>query len=191
MTLFDFNKFLISIKSKIYLIIGRAILTAVKNSEKTQKIQVTLLKDETVTDIERFQEYGFEAYPLTGSAESVIAFINGNRDQGIALCVHDREYRPDDLSEGDVRHYDYRGNKITCSAVGIEIEDKDGNKITCKNTGIEIEDKNSNKVKMESTGMTLETGDASTWKPCIIPSCIFSGAPHGGSVGGIVKLKGA
>lgn len=125
----DFRRLTDVIKRKIYLLIGRAILTAVVNSGKTQKIQVTLLKDETVSDIERFQEYGFETYPKKGSAEAVIAFLNGNRDHGIVLCVHDREYRPLDLSEGDTRVYDYRGNKITCKSTGIEIECLNGNKI--------------------------------------------------------------
>lgn len=36
----------------------------------------------------------------------------------------------------------------------------------------------------------LKTGDAASWAPCIVPNCIFSGAPHGGVVAGIVKLKG-
>jgi phage baseplate assembly protein V len=129
MTMDDFYRLTDVIKRKIYLLIGRAILTAIVNSEKTQKIQVTLLKDETVSDIERFQEYGFETYPKKGSAEAVIAFLNGNRDHGIVLCVHDREYRPLDLSEGDVRVYDYRGNMITCKSTGIEIECLNGNKI--------------------------------------------------------------
>lgn len=38
--------------------------------------------------------------------------------------------------------------------------------------------------------LTLQTGDAVTWQPNILPACLFTGAPHGGSTGGIVKLKG-
>lgn len=46
-------------------------------------------------------------------------------------------------------------------------------------------------VKLEANGtITIKTGDASPWKPCIIGSCIYSGAPHGGTVAGITKLKG-
>lgn len=109
MTLFDLNRILLPIKRKIFLIIGRAILTAIDNSEGTQKIQVTGLNGETITGIERFQEYGFESYPKK-DAEVVIGFINGNRNQGIALKVHDRTYRPTDLAEGEVMIYHFDGD---------------------------------------------------------------------------------
>jgi phage baseplate assembly protein V len=150
MTLNDFSRLTDVIKRKIFLLLGRALLTAVNNAEKTQKIQVSLLKDETVSDIERFQEYGFETFPKKGSAESIIGFLNGNRDHGIVLCVHDREYRPTDLVEGDTRHYDYRGNKITCLGTGIEIECKNGNKAHLTSTGIKLECKNGNTFEMIS-----------------------------------------
>ena len=109
MTVFDLNKILLPIKRKIFLIMGRAILTAIDNSGGTQKIQVTGLEGETITGIERFQEYGFESYPKK-DAEVVIGFINGNRDQGIALKVHDRRYRPIDLVEGEARIYNFDGD---------------------------------------------------------------------------------
>jgi phage baseplate assembly protein V len=125
----DIYRLIDSIKRKIFLLIGRAILTAIDNSGKTMTVQVTGLKDETITGIERFQEYGFESYPKIGTAECVIGFINGNREHGIVLCIHDREYRPLDLESGDTRQYDYRGNKITCKSTGIEIECLNGNKI--------------------------------------------------------------
>jgi phage gp45-like len=76
-----FNKLIQPLKRKVFLLIGRAILTAVNNSEKFMKVQVTALKDETITDIERVQEYGFETYPKK-DAEAFIVFPNGNRDQG-------------------------------------------------------------------------------------------------------------
>lgn len=38
--------------------------------------------------------------------------------------------------------------------------------------------------------LTLETGDGTPWQPNIIPNCLFTGSPHGGSVAGITKLKG-
>ena len=100
----DFKRLIQPLKNKIFLSLGRAVLKLVDNSQKTQNIQVLALADETISDIERFQEYGFETYPLT-EAEVFIAFLNGNRDHGIALCTHDRRYRPTDLSEGEVCFY--------------------------------------------------------------------------------------
>lgn len=103
----DFKRLIRPITNKIFLLLARAVLELVDNDESTQKIQVTALADETITGMERFQEYGFETYPKTG-AEVFVAFLNGNRDHGIAICTHDSRYRPTDLDEGDVCIYTYR-----------------------------------------------------------------------------------
>ena len=63
----DLRRIVTGIKSKMFLLLGRAILTAINNSESTQKLQVTLLAGETATDMERFQNYGFESFPLAGA----------------------------------------------------------------------------------------------------------------------------
>lgn len=115
-----FQRLLEPLRRKLMLLIGRCILAAVNNSEKTMKIQITGLKGETGSDIERYQEYGFEAYPKKDS-EALVLFIGGNRDQGVAVCIHDKRYRPTDLSEGDVCVYDYRGQRITLNQNGVKI----------------------------------------------------------------------
>lgn len=100
----DWKRLIAPIQKKIFLLLGRAILTAVNNEEGTQKIQITVMNNETITDVERFQEYGLETYPLI-DAEAFSIFLNGNRDHGIVLCVHDRRYRPKDLVKGEVALY--------------------------------------------------------------------------------------
>lgn len=100
----DVKRMLAPIRRKLFLLLGRALLAAVDNSEGTQKLQLTLLKDETITGVERFQEYGLETYPKDG-AEALAVFLRGNRNQGIVLCVHDRRYRPTYLNEGEVCMY--------------------------------------------------------------------------------------
>ena len=104
MNLPDFKRLIAPITRKIFLLLGRGILQAIDNSEGTQKIQITALDGETISDMERFQEYGFETYPLSNS-EVLSVFFNGNRDHGIAICVHDRRYRPKDLTEGEIVMY--------------------------------------------------------------------------------------
>lgn len=39
--------------------------------------------------------------------------------------------------------------------------------------------------------LVLKSGDATLWAPNVLPNCLFTGTPHGGTVAGIVKLKGA
>ena len=182
MTFFDIDRILIPIKRKIFLIIGKAILTAVNNSGKTQKIQITGLKNETITDIERFQEYGLETYPRTDSeAEAVVAFINGNRDQGFVLCVHDRANRPTDLLEGNVRLYDYNNNKITLSDNGIKIEDKNNNVIELKSGEINITGTNINLLGADEAFLKGDTFD--TWITGTLKT-IFDAHTHTGVTAG-------
>lgn len=104
MNLPDFKRLIRPIANKIFLLLGRAVLKAIDNSPNTQNIQVIALADETISEIERFQEYGFETYPFA-EAEVFVGFLNGNRDHGIALVIHDSRYRPTNLSEGEVTLY--------------------------------------------------------------------------------------
>ena len=98
------HRILAPLKRKIFLIIGRAIVTAIENSGTTQRITLNLLAGETLSDVERFQEYGFETYPFSDS-QALTVFLDGNRAHGIVLCIHDRRYKPDYLAEGEVVFY--------------------------------------------------------------------------------------
>jgi phage baseplate assembly protein V len=121
---FELKRLLEPIKRKVMLVIGRCILTAINNGEKTQKLQVKAMEGETITDIERYQEYGLESYPLTDK-ECLLVSINGNRDQGVIIKVHDRENRPTDLASGDVVLYDHRGSQVRISVTGIQLKTGD------------------------------------------------------------------
>lgn len=103
-TLEDFKRLIRPIQNKIFLLIGRCILSAINNSGGTQKIDVVVLQNEARSNVERLQNYGFDSVPLPGS-EGVILFINGNRNQAIALIAADRRYRPTDLIGGEVAMY--------------------------------------------------------------------------------------
>ncbi len=154
--LFDVHKIIAPIKRKIMLLIGRCILSAIKNTEGTQKIQVVGLKNETITGIERYQEYGLETYPKKDS-EVLILFLNGDREQGVAVCIHDRRYRPKNLSEGDVCLYDYRGQAIILNSSGIKM--LNGSSSFVKGETLQT-NLNTDKTAMQ----TLQTA-ISTWVP--------------------------
>lgn len=131
MNIFDIKKLLEPLRNKIMLMIGRCILTAVTNSGKTQKVSVTGLNGETISDVERMEEYGFTTYPKK-DCEITVVFLGGNRDRGLAICAHDRTYRPKTLSEGDVCLYDYRGTQILISSAGITLKTDDAS-LWCPN----------------------------------------------------------
>lgn len=174
------NRMVEAIKNKIFLLLGRGILKAIDASQGTQLVQIVGLDGETISDVERLENYGFTSMPETDS-EAVAGFVGGNRDQGVVIVVGDRRYRPTTLASAEVMVYDKNGSKVHLKADGsIEIESKKTMTIKAP-SGTVVED---------ATGITLKTGDATPWTPCIVPICLWSGAPHGGANGGIVKLKG-
>lgn len=112
-----------NLKRRLFLMIGRAIISAWDNSGKTALLQVTSLDGETITGIEFLSAYGFEARPSAGQA--AVIFVNGNRDQGVAVAVHDRESRPKiDVDESQM--YSKYGGYIKCNKDGnVEIQGVD------------------------------------------------------------------
>lgn len=120
----DLKRFLTPINNRIYRIIGKAILTALDNTGTAQKIQVSVLKNETVSNLEKAEEYGLSTYPKTGS-QAIILSIGGNRDHAICINISDRRYRPTDLAEGEVAIYTHEdstlssGHRIHLKANGV------------------------------------------------------------------------
>ena len=204
----QFNRLVSSLRNKIFLLLGRGVVKALKTDQGTQLIQVVGLDGETISDIERMEEYGFTASPSTDS-EAVIGFLNGNREQGLVLCINDRRYRPKDLKSGEVCVYDKNGSKILLDENGnikvtstkdISMEDANGNTIGMSSSGVSIEDSFGSKVELDGSGqatvtstlgLTLGSGDASIWVPNILPTDPLTGLPHGGPTAGIVFLGGA
>ena len=97
------------IGSRVMMMFSRGVLRGVNDSGPRQQVQVELLKDELRDGLEHMQNYGFTSHPKGGDV--AVAFLGGNREQGIVLVVDDRRYRIP-LLAGEVAIYDDLGNKI-------------------------------------------------------------------------------
>jgi len=95
--------------NRVMMMFGRGVLRGVNDSNGRQQLQVELLKGELRDGVEHMQNYGFTSHPTGGDV--AVAFIGGNREQGIVLVVDDRRYRIP-LEAGEVAIYDDQGNKI-------------------------------------------------------------------------------
>lgn len=95
--------------SRVMMMFGRGVLRGVKDDGARQQVQVELLKGEVRDDVEHMQNYGFTSHATGG--DCAVAFLGGNREQGIVLVVDDRRYRLA-LQPGEVAIYDDLGNKI-------------------------------------------------------------------------------
>ena len=107
------KRLLYPIRSKILLMIGRAVLQEVYNTDGTMKIKVKGLKGETNNNIDRLEDYGFTHYPpIDDVTENLVLYIGGDRNLGIAIKAHNKNYRPKDLKEGEVCVYDKNNVRI-------------------------------------------------------------------------------
>lgn len=144
-TLKDFKRLIAPLRRRMFLSLSRGILEAVNNNaDPVQKLQITVLANDTRTDVERTQEFGFESYPVPGTAETINLSFNGNQDQTVVICVQDRELRPTDGVEGESIQYS-KNDKDTPHRVHLKADGstdiiaKAGNSIVLKADGsIEI-----------------------------------------------------
>ncbi|NMY07576.1 phage baseplate assembly protein V [Pseudomonas veronii] len=97
------------LSNRVMMMFSRGVVRRVTDTNGRQQLQVELLKDELRDDIEHMQNYGFTSHAKGGDV--AVAFIGGNREQGIVLAVDDRRYRIV-LQAGEVAMYDDLGNKV-------------------------------------------------------------------------------
>lgn len=107
----DLRQPLRELQRRVMNALARAVIEQVNDGTKLQVLQLSLMADEVKGGVERYQEYGFTSVPLEG-AEALAAFIGGNRDHGIVICVADRRVRLKGLAAGEVALYDDQGQKV-------------------------------------------------------------------------------
>lgn len=105
------QKLIEPVKRRVMLLAGRAIISAVDDSNFLKIVQLQLLSGETRDNIPVIQSYGFTAVPLPG-AEAFAIFPGGNRNSGIVVGTEDRRYRIKNLAGGEVALYDNQGNQV-------------------------------------------------------------------------------
>jgi len=134
------DRLLNPIKKKIFLMIGRAIVTHIENSGLTQRVQIIPLANEVCSDVERPQPYGLETYPWHMSenktekkfegadggklaeSEAVVLFQGGDRSKGLVILISDRYYRPTDLAQGEVGLYTYEDKQTEGHRVHLKAD---------------------------------------------------------------------
>jgi phage baseplate assembly protein V len=107
-------------KRRVGMMVGRAVLSAIDDSQQFQSLQVDLLDSETADDVEHFQPYGFSSNPFPG-AEALHLAVGGLRSHGVIICAGDRRYRLTGGAPGEVVMYDDQGQKVHLQRAGILI----------------------------------------------------------------------
>lgn len=128
------SQMLAPLRTRIFMVVSRAVLEAVKDTDGIQTNKLCLLAEEIRDGLERFQNYGFTSHPKVG-AEAVAVFPGGDREHGIIIAVDDRRFRLTELVEGEVAMYtDEAGHKIVLKRGGkFEIANATHNKVQVEN----------------------------------------------------------
>ena len=91
--------------------VSRAVLNVVDDEGNMQRVQVTLLEDEVIDGVERFQNYGFTSVPEEG-AEATVVFVGADRSHPVVVVADDRRVRKKSLKPGEVAVYHKNGDFI-------------------------------------------------------------------------------
>ena len=104
------DKMIQPMRNNLKMMVARALLDSVDDSKGIQVVKVSLLADE-VSEMERFQNYGFTSKP-SANAEGVCLFVGGNREHGVCLALDNRDFRLKNLGDGQVALYDEHGSSF-------------------------------------------------------------------------------
>jgi len=176
------------LRRRIAMTIGRGVLSSpVDDSTKFQTVQADFLADETLSDMERFQNYGFTGVPHNGS-EAVAVFPSGLRDHGIIIAVDDRTFRLKGLEAGEVAVYTDEGDKIHFKRGNIiDIIAAETVNITCKNVNITTEEDikiiASSKVVVDAPAIELSEGATEAVIKGTTFQGLFNAHTHNGNMG--------
>ncbi|MFM0689230.1 phage baseplate assembly protein V [Paraburkholderia strydomiana] len=117
---------------RILLLMARGAIALVDDTKGVQTLQVRLNALELIPDVPRYAEYGFTSNPPEGT-QALIAFKNGDRNDGFVIATSNAKYRMKPLATGEVAIHDSRGQSVYLTEAGIVV-DGGGNPITFTNT---------------------------------------------------------
>jgi phage gp45-like len=110
-------------------VLVRGIVKRVAESKMVRELQLQILADDDDDDVEHFEPYGFSSSPVAetddGAPEAVLAALNGDPGQYVAIVVADRRFRPTDLSAGEVVVFDDLGQFIKLARTKVVVEGPD------------------------------------------------------------------
>ncbi len=89
----DIENALRRLTMRVNATVSRAVISIVNDGLKTQRLQLTIMKDEVEDDVEHFQPYGLSFNPPAG-AEGIALAIGGMRSHTVTICAQSPGERP-------------------------------------------------------------------------------------------------
>lgn len=109
-----------AIARRVTNMLARGVVGIANASGKMQTLQLALLANESKDSVEHFEPFGFTSCPKTG-AETLAAFIDGDRSHGVVIIATDRRYRVKNLQPGEMAIFNAFGASVKLTETGIQI----------------------------------------------------------------------
>lgn len=105
---------------RMMLVIGRAQVQIVDDTQNVQSVQLEINVGETRDKTFNFQHFGFSSNlpPLTDCA---VVFLGGDRNQGVIIGSNNAKFRFKNLASGETVIYDAFGKSILLGESGIVV----------------------------------------------------------------------
>lgn len=119
---------------RILMVVGRGRIKTGRDDGPAQMLQVRLGQLETVDNVPRLAEYGFNSMP-PADADAIVLFSGGNRSDGVVIATGSQTYRMRSLKTGEVSISDDQGQSVYLMRDGLKLTDKAGSTVTMKGDG--------------------------------------------------------
>ena len=106
---------------RVLMVVGRGRITTGRDTGSVQQLQVRFGQMETVDNLPRLAEYGFNSMP-PGDADAIVVFAGGNRSDGVIVATGHQTYRMRSLKVGEVSISDDQGQSVYLTRDGIVIK---------------------------------------------------------------------
>jgi phage baseplate assembly protein V len=123
-------------KTQIRLMVGRAVLTAIKDGGGIQVAQLKGLADEAFDGVPRVQEFGFSSNPPDGT-DAIMVAVGGSRESLVVIATDHKSFRIKNLASGESVVYTDDGTKIHLKKAG-QIEIVTATKVTITAPDVEM-----------------------------------------------------
>ena len=109
----------------------RGVLNLISSADNIQKVQVSGLADETISDVEFMQQFGFTSVPPAGTQVVVIP-VGGKTTHSVIVATENGSFRVKNLQGGEVAIYDQSGSTIILKQGRVVEVDCDKFAVKCK-----------------------------------------------------------
>ena len=98
-----------------------AELLRVDSAGAVQTVQIKTGADETLSDVQHREPYGYASHPKKDGAQPLVVALNGDPSHSLVIMVGNRKYRLKGLAEGEVALYDDQAQSVILKRDKIQI----------------------------------------------------------------------